>query len=129
LISAVLRLLFDFLSLKIDGNVPLNSNLKKNFFKKISFLLASWRSVMKIAGSGSISQRHGSADPDPHQNVMDPQHWCLEHPAAVVGLPCCCGERIQPAVGLAWLAGGGQLPGPCPGGGLGRPTAIRLPDH
>jgi hypothetical protein len=35
---------------------------------------------MKIAGSGSesgsISQRHGSAntDPDPHQNVMDPQH-------------------------------------------------------
>jgi hypothetical protein len=32
---------------------------------------------MKIAGSGSgfISQRHGSADPDRHQNVMDPQHW------------------------------------------------------
>jgi hypothetical protein len=32
--------------------------------------------MMKIAGSGSISQRHGSADPDPHQNVMDLQH-CL----------------------------------------------------
>ena len=32
---------------------------------------------MKIEGSGSISQRHGSADPDPHQNVMDPQHWFL----------------------------------------------------
>jgi hypothetical protein len=35
--------------------------------------------MMKIEGSvfasGSISQRHGSADPDPHQNVMDPQHW------------------------------------------------------
>ncbi len=39
--------------------------------------------MIKIAGSGSasgsesgsISQRHGSADPDPHQNVMDPQHW------------------------------------------------------
>jgi hypothetical protein len=34
---------------------------------------------MKIAGSGSasgsISQRNGSADPDPHQNVMGPQHW------------------------------------------------------
>jgi hypothetical protein len=33
---------------------------------------------MKIAGSGSasgsISQRHGSADPDPHQNVIDPEH-------------------------------------------------------
>jgi hypothetical protein len=26
------------------------------------------------SGSGSISQRHGSADPDPHQNVMNPQH-------------------------------------------------------
>jgi hypothetical protein len=32
--------------------------------------------MTKIAGSGSISQRHGSADLDldPHQNVMDPQH-------------------------------------------------------
>jgi hypothetical protein len=33
--------------------------------------------MTKIAGSGSISQRHGSADPDPdpdtHQYVMDPQ--------------------------------------------------------
>jgi hypothetical protein len=33
--------------------------------------------ITKIAGSGSISQRHGSADPDPYQNVMDPQH-CFE---------------------------------------------------
>jgi hypothetical protein len=37
--------------------------------------------MTKIAGSGSesesISQKHGSAgpDPDPYQNVMDPQHW------------------------------------------------------
>jgi len=35
--------------------------------------------MTKIAGSGSgsgpISQRHGSADPDPHLNVMDSQHW------------------------------------------------------
>jgi hypothetical protein len=40
--------------------------------------------MTKIAGSasasgtGSIGQRHGSADPDtdpgPHQNVMDPEH-------------------------------------------------------
>ena len=33
--------------------------------------------MTKIAGFGSasgfISQRHGSADPDPHQNVMDPE--------------------------------------------------------
>jgi hypothetical protein len=36
---------------------------------------------MKIEGSGSISQRHGSAvpdsDADPHQNVMDPNHWLI----------------------------------------------------
>ena len=30
--------------------------------------------MTKIAGSGFISQRHGSPDPDPPQNVMDPQH-------------------------------------------------------
>jgi hypothetical protein len=37
--------------------------------------------MTKITGSGSesISQMHGSADPDPdpHQNAMDTQHWCL----------------------------------------------------
>jgi hypothetical protein len=27
------------------------------------------------SGSGSISQRHGSAGPDPQQNVLDPEHW------------------------------------------------------
>jgi hypothetical protein len=28
-----------------------------------------------------VSQKHGSADldPDPHQNVMDPQHWKKSH--------------------------------------------------
>jgi hypothetical protein len=33
--------------------------------------------MTKIAGSGSgsISEKHGSEDPDPHQNVMDPEHW------------------------------------------------------
>jgi hypothetical protein len=34
--------------------------------------------VLKVkdetAGSGSIGQRHGSADADPYQNVTDPQH-------------------------------------------------------
>jgi hypothetical protein len=34
----------------------------------------SLRSLTKIAGSGSISQRYGSADPDPYQNLMDPQN-------------------------------------------------------
>ncbi len=33
------------------------------------------------SGSGAISQRQGSADldPDPHQNVMDPQHWFVRY--------------------------------------------------
>jgi hypothetical protein len=43
---------------------------------KVSFLLAS---VTKVAGSesgyGSIFQRHGSADPDPHQKVINLGHW------------------------------------------------------
>jgi hypothetical protein len=36
---------------------------------------------MKIegSGSGSISQRHVSPDPDPRQNVMDPQNWWSAH--------------------------------------------------
>jgi hypothetical protein len=34
--------------------------------------------MTKIAGSGSNNQRHGSADPDPPQNVMDPEHWHRE---------------------------------------------------
>ncbi len=29
-------------------------------------------------GSESIPQKHGSLDPNPYQNVMDPQHW-LKH--------------------------------------------------
>jgi hypothetical protein len=41
--------------------------------------------MTKITGSGSesgsISQRHGSAgpDPDPYQNVMDPQHYEIHY--------------------------------------------------
>ncbi len=68
--------LFDFLSLENYVNVPSNSNKQKKCFNKNCFLLASWRSMTKKAGSGSISQRHGSPDPDPDplQNVMDPEH-------------------------------------------------------
>jgi hypothetical protein len=37
-------------------------------------------SMMKMEGSesGSISKRHGSADSDTHQNVIDPQHWLAD---------------------------------------------------
>jgi hypothetical protein len=45
---------------------------------------------MKIpgSGSGSIDQMHGSADsdPDPLQNVMDPQHWLVRYKKVVSGL-------------------------------------------
>ncbi len=57
---------------------------KKNCVKKLFFcwhLEGLWRIEKNLdlgsgsgSESGSISQRHGSADPDPPQNVMDPQH-------------------------------------------------------
>jgi hypothetical protein len=53
---------------------------------------------MKIAGYGSgIIERHGSGDPDPHQNVMDPSHWVVDpeffpdpkFPSRMLILFCC----------------------------------------
>jgi hypothetical protein len=52
----------------------------ENVLKKLVFCWHLEGQCTKIAvsgsASGSISQRHGSADPDPdpHQNIMDPQH-------------------------------------------------------
>ncbi len=55
--SYCLWLLFYFLSLKNDVNVPSKRNKQKNLEKNYrSFLLASWRSMTKIAGSVSISR-------------------------------------------------------------------------
>jgi hypothetical protein len=34
------------------------------------------KKIGKILRSGSVCQRYGSADPDPHQNVTNPEHWC-----------------------------------------------------
>ncbi len=58
----------------------------KEYLKKI--FLASLKSLKKSigsgvgsgsgTGSGSISQRYGSGVPDPHRNVIDPQH-CFQH--------------------------------------------------
>jgi hypothetical protein len=45
--------LFEFLSLKNDVNVASKSHKQKKLCKKITFLLASGRSVTKIEGSGS----------------------------------------------------------------------------
>ncbi len=54
--------LFDFLSLKNNVNVPVPSKLtsRKNCVKKLIFLLASWRSMTKIAGSRSRIRIHWS---------------------------------------------------------------------
>ncbi len=49
---------------------------------RITFFYLFFDGVLKVndensrirIGSESISQRHGSADPDPHQNVVDPEH-------------------------------------------------------
>jgi hypothetical protein len=45
--------------------------------KKVEFGVSSGaRSGLGSAiGSGSISQRYGFGDPDPLQNVTDPEHW------------------------------------------------------
>ncbi len=53
---------------------------------KKKFVWASLKSLKKGVGSGawSISKRYGSADPDPHQNVTDPQH-CLFQKEVSVG--------------------------------------------
>jgi hypothetical protein len=74
--------LFDFLSLKNDVNVASKSNKQKKLWRKIIF----FADILKVndeniririqdpgSRSGSISQRHGSADPDPDspQNVME----------------------------------------------------------
>ncbi len=57
LIRTVLWPLLNFLSLKNDVNVPSKSYKQKNFFKS-SFLLASGRSMTRIAGSRSASRIH-----------------------------------------------------------------------
>ena len=63
-ISTLFLLLFGYLSLKTDVYVPLKSN-------KLTLPLT------KKAGSRAGSGRpwYRSADPDPYQNVTDPQHW------------------------------------------------------
>ncbi len=75
----------------------------RRIFFIIIFLLASWRSMTKIAGSGSINQRHGSADPDPHQNVMDPQ-YCFQgsrSPPSPPSVNCCTGPPSS-SPGTSW---------------------------
>jgi hypothetical protein len=51
-------------------------NMKKIFFASLKSLKKGVGSgVGSESGAGSISQRHEFADPHPHQNVTDPQHY------------------------------------------------------
>ncbi len=63
--------------------------ISKKLEKTPFFLLAFWKPLTKkswlririrakmsrIRGSGSVPRCPGSADPDPYQNITDPQHW------------------------------------------------------
>jgi hypothetical protein len=67
--------------------------------------------MTKIAGSGSesgsISQKHGSADPDldPPQNVMDPVH--CQQTQFINNTPCICTlQAMDPERSQCWLVEG-----------------------
>ncbi len=59
LISTVLWILCEFLSLKNDLNVPSKGISIKNLLQHY-LLLTSWRSLTKRAGSGFVPKCHGS---------------------------------------------------------------------
>jgi hypothetical protein len=75
LIFTILCLLFDFLSLKTDVNVPEKSNKQQKNLKKNTFfdLVASdEKSRIRIR---ILIQKSVYRSPDPYKNVMDPQRW------------------------------------------------------
>jgi hypothetical protein len=45
--------------------------------KKSHLLLASWKPLKKIARSVYVIQWNWSAEPDPYQNVTDPEQWLI----------------------------------------------------
>ncbi len=66
LISTVFRLLNNFLSFKTDLNEPAVGTVtvvSKKLRRKDYFFLASWKSMKKLAGPGSVIQWYGSSDP------------------------------------------------------------------
>jgi hypothetical protein len=76
LIPTVCDLFFVFLSLKNDVpvNVPSKSNKQKNYFFKLVFCWRLEGQLTTGSESGTISQRHGFAKPDPYPNIIGPQH-------------------------------------------------------
>ncbi len=71
LISNVLWLLYDFLSLKDDANVPSKSNKQKIFFVGVLVTDEKNRIQSRIQIHQSEVWIRGS---DPYQNVKDPEH-------------------------------------------------------
>jgi hypothetical protein len=65
---------------------------------------------MTKIGSLSFCQRHEYLEPDPHQNVMDPEHWCKSYSSLLT-----VGDGVK--VGAAPAAGAlqrrGQQVGHC----------------
>jgi hypothetical protein len=57
---------------------------KKYFFASLKFTEERSR-IRSWFGFGSISQKYGSADPDPHQHVTDRQHYLLSQGSTVLG--------------------------------------------
>ncbi len=77
-ISTVLWLLCGILLLNNDENVCSKSNKQKTRNKNYFFLqkVISKKLVTKIFFLASWRSLTGSPDPDPYQNVTDPQHRC-----------------------------------------------------
>ncbi len=75
--------------------------MQKNLFLKNLFFVG----IAKV--NDEFSKRHGSADPDPLQNVMDPQHWLKE----MVGPPL---TAPRPSPAAAVLRGLASLQQPAP---------------
>jgi hypothetical protein len=63
-------------SLKNYVNAPSKRN-KQRQTRKIVFLSVLKGNDEKYQDPDQLSQRHGSADPDQHQNIRDPQHLWL----------------------------------------------------
>jgi hypothetical protein len=73
--------------------------MQKNFEKKN--LLVSCQPLTKNAGSRSVRQWYGSADPDPYQNVTNPKHCLLASQKFVLYLRVGCAGILQGRVSLS----------------------------
>jgi hypothetical protein len=70
--------------------------------------------------SGSISQRYGSEDPDPHQNVTDSQHWQVPYHSH---------DDVDIGKGAGLPPGGGRFPDQPAGLGGSHPLLRRGGAH